>query len=108
MQILVKEFDNKTFGHLQLKTNLVPCPSTCTQQNDCSAKTSEESFDVFDVLLDSSGGKHKEYELDEQLEERGVERTRRIKIRIIHLRCEAVADKWVHWFSTEVKTKYLQ
>ena len=43
------------------------------EQDDCSAKTSEESFDVFNVLLDNSGGKHKEYELDEQLEERGVD-----------------------------------
>ena len=44
-----------------------------TEQDDCSAKTSEESFDVFNVLLDNSGGKHNEYELDEQLEERGVD-----------------------------------
>ena len=44
-----------------------------TEQDDCSAKTLEKSFDVFNVLLDNSRGKHKEYELDEQLEERGVD-----------------------------------
>ena len=43
------------------------------EQYDCSAKTSEELFDVFNVFLNNSGGKHKKYELDEQFEERGVD-----------------------------------
>ena len=92
-----------------------------TEQDDCSVKTSEESSDVFNVLLDNSGGKHKEYELDEQLEERGVDRNEQegskpgsyiyvVKQsptnRFIGFlqRSKPVPNKWVHWFSTEIET----